>query len=350
MNPQISSSSESYKVPCLLFSFADFLYGIDSTFVQEILELPELKCPPGLPDYFAGICNYKNEILPVIDVRVCLGYTVDHYNLTDVLVVLQEDGKSFGLLTPEMQDIHYLPLVKKSSFTDLVAKPLPALPILAKTLELQNTLVFFLDTHLIWQTLHDVMSQHQAGLAQAHQSSVSSIFEAKIKAEEQHIFKERAQILAEGDLQQERAFKSLISLTLLRIHQQLFAVESTQIKELCYIGEFSPIPGTQSSLIGFMNLRGNILPLLDSGFLLHKEPILIQPSSTKVIVVDSSWGSLGLLVDEVVQILSVDTSTIYDLTETGMQEKFTTRTFRKESQIIGIMDIKQLLQVFTQLH
>lgn len=344
MNSHATDSIESLKIPCLLFSFADFIYGIDSTFVQEILELPELKCPPGLPDYFAGICNYKGEILPIIDVRICLGYTVNTYNLTDVIVVLREDKRLFGLLTPEMQDIHYLTLTKDSSVTELIAKPLPAFPTLTKTFQLQGQLVFFLDTHLIWQTVHDVMGPHQTGLAQPH---TFSLFASKIKPEEHHIFKERAQILAEGDLQKERSFKTLISLTLLRIHQQLLAVESLQIKELCYMGDFSSIPGTQSAMIGFMNLRGNILPLLDSGLLLHQDPIPVQPSA-KVIVVESSWGNLGLLVDDIVQILSIDTSTIYDLTETGMQEQFTTRTFKRESQVIGIIDIKQLLQEFTQ--
>ncbi len=344
MNAHTQESTESHKIPCLLFSFADFIYGIDSTYVQEILELPELKCPPGLPDYFAGICNYKGEILSIIDARACLGYTVNTYNLTDVIVVLREDEKLFGLLTPEMQDIHYLTLKKDSSVTELIAKPLPAFPILTKTFQLQGQLVFFLDIHLIWQNMHDAMSSLQTNLVQAH---TSSLFTSKIKPEEQHIFKERAQILAEGDLQKERAFKTLLSLTLLRIHQQLLAVESLQIKELCYIGDFSPIPGTQSAMIGFMSLRGNILPLLDSGLLLHQDPIPVQ-SSAKVIVVESTWGNVGLLVDDIVQILSIDTSTIYDLTETGMQEQFTTRTFKKESQVIGIIDIKQLLQEFTQ--
>lgn len=52
----------------LLFSIGDDRYGLPVTTVIEVTPILKLKRMPGSPDYVAGLCNYRGEPIPVLDI------------------------------------------------------------------------------------------------------------------------------------------------------------------------------------------------------------------------------------------------------------------------------------------
>lgn len=52
----------------LLFSIGDDRYGLPVAAVVEVTPVLRLKRMPGVPEYVAGLCNFRGEAIPVLDV------------------------------------------------------------------------------------------------------------------------------------------------------------------------------------------------------------------------------------------------------------------------------------------
>jgi chemotaxis signal transduction protein len=65
-----SSSSVS---PIVTFMVRNTVYGVSTTLVQGMLEMPEIRPVPHAPSCVRGLINLRGEVLPVVDLRVRLG-------------------------------------------------------------------------------------------------------------------------------------------------------------------------------------------------------------------------------------------------------------------------------------
>ena len=83
-------------------------YAIESSLVEEVVPLVRLKALPGAPVGVAGLMNYRNEAVPVVDLNlVALGAPTPPRLATRIVVVrYAPDGAErarelLGLLVPE---------------------------------------------------------------------------------------------------------------------------------------------------------------------------------------------------------------------------------------------------------
>ncbi len=66
--------SEDTKVRNLIVRIADRLFGLDIRAVQEMFELPSLTPLPRVSERIRGVINLRGRVVPVIDLRITLGY------------------------------------------------------------------------------------------------------------------------------------------------------------------------------------------------------------------------------------------------------------------------------------
>lgn len=57
----------------LLFSIGEDRYGLPVAAVAEITPMLRLKQMPGAPAFVAGLCNYRGQAIPVLDVSALAG-------------------------------------------------------------------------------------------------------------------------------------------------------------------------------------------------------------------------------------------------------------------------------------
>jgi purine-binding chemotaxis protein CheW len=79
---------------------------------------------------------------------------------------------------------------------------------------------------------------------------------------------------------------------LLPLHDDLYALELTAVREVVPEPEVTPLPGAPACLLGIFNLRGEVVPLFDTAWLLGLEPGL---ACDQVTVADSGAGPAGLV-------------------------------------------------------
>jgi purine-binding chemotaxis protein CheW len=117
------------------------------------------------------------------------------------------------------------------------------------------------------------------------------------------ILRDRARALARPPASAPLA-ETLIELLEFRLAQERYAVETQYVREVYPLKELTPLPCTPPFVLGIVNVRGRILPVLD----LKKFFDLPEPGLTdlhRVILVRGHGLELGLLADATVGVLSI---------------------------------------------
>src|ERR1700712_5225839 len=80
--------------------------------------------------------------------------------------------------------------------------------------------------------------------------------------DDERILRERARLLARVP-ESEPVAGAVLELLEFSLAQERYAVENRFVREVCPLKELTPLPCTPPFLLGVVNVRGRILPVLD---------------------------------------------------------------------------------------
>jgi purine-binding chemotaxis protein CheW len=102
-----------------------------------------------------------------------------------------------------------------------------------------------------------------------------------------------------------------------RLLEQEFCVKTTTIREIRGWGPATPLPHSPPEVIGVMNLRGSVVPIIDLARKLGMAPA--QPTVRSAIVVTEANGMvIGLVVDGVSDILTLPANLVQPIPVVGV--------------------------------
>jgi purine-binding chemotaxis protein CheW len=123
-----------------------------------------------------------------------------------------------------------------------------------------------------------------------------------------------------------------------------FAVEVFKVKEFLNVPKISKIPNVHQSILGVFNLRGQIYPIIDIRYLLNLE---IKPivDTDYVVIMEEESISFGIIVDKVIDVLTLDSSKIQIPTrEKSLQfVQYLEGVYPLESGMLHLLDIPSIL-------
>jgi purine-binding chemotaxis protein CheW len=145
----------------------------------------------------------------------------------------------------------------------------------------------------------------------------------------------------EGTLSAENSLQ-LIAFT---IGEQIYGVEITTVREIRAWNGATPLPNTQESVRGVINLRGTIVPIFDLRARFGDGQT--SPTKTHVVVVMSvgeKW--VGVLVDAVSDILTVSKEEIHAVPEgnSGNDAGLLNGIVTHESRMVGLIDLHAVVE------
>ncbi|HDR04160.1 MAG TPA: hypothetical protein ENN84_02800 [Candidatus Marinimicrobia bacterium] len=97
-----------------------------------------------------------------------------------------------------------------------------------------------------------------------------------------------------------------------QINQEDFAMEISDVQEILPYRDIAPISGAHSDLDGVIHLRGTVIPVLN----LQKRLMISRlelTKDTRIILLRTSAGFLGIRVDEVRRIITLEAQQISDM-------------------------------------
>ncbi len=128
-----------------------------------------------------------------------------------------------------------------------------------------------------------------------------------------------------------------------QVAKEDFGFPMSQVAEIIRLPQTVGVPLTPAALLGLSNLRGSVLPILDLRSILQLEQSEYS-DATRVIVADAG-RLVGLVVDRVARVMSVDASQVEDssVVNSSTNTDLLTGVIRDDKQLIQLLDVGQLI-------
>lgn len=127
------------------------------------------------------------------------------------------------------------------------------------------------------------------------------------------------------------------------LNEQDFGIEILRVQEIKNFTRVTPIPNTPACIIGMMNLRGTVVPVVDLRSKFNMPPAEFS-QFTVIIVVNVGVKIVGLVVDAVSDVLNIDPNAIEDTPNLGaIDTSFITGLAKAGDTLVTLLDIEQLL-------
>lgn len=89
-------------------------YGVNALQVKEIIRYFEPVKVPNAPEPILGVINFRGEVIPVVDLRRVFGLNPLQIDQFTVIIIVEMEGKIFGMVVDRVLDMVNVPLSKLS--------------------------------------------------------------------------------------------------------------------------------------------------------------------------------------------------------------------------------------------
>ncbi|KAJ49533.1 purine-binding chemotaxis protein CheW [Clostridium tetanomorphum] len=130
------------------------------------------------------------------------------------------------------------------------------------------------------------------------------------------------------------------------LEYESYALEIKYVTEIIRIQTITEVPELPDYIRGIINLRGNIIPVMDIR-IRFKKPFREYNDRTCVIVVDIKNVTVGVIVDSVSEVLTISEENIIKPPETlkGFSNKYIKGIGKVENDVKLILDCDKLLNI-----
>ena len=129
-----------------------------------------------------------------------------------------------------------------------------------------------------------------------------------------------------------------------RLANETYGINVMQVQEVLRYSDIAPVPGAPSYVLGIINLRGNVVTVIDTCQRFGLPPIELT-DSTRVIVIETNQQVIGILVDAVAEVVYLKRSDIDSTPNVGNEEsaKFIQGVTHREGELLILVDLNKLL-------
>ncbi len=126
---------------------------------------------------------------------------------------------------------------------------------------------------------------------------------------------------------------------------ELYGVNVMQVKEVLRLTEIAPVPGSKHYILGIINLRGNVITVVDTRTLFGL-PRAQTSDDSRIIVIELDDQVVGMLVDAVAEVIYLKQSEIDRAPNVGTDEstKFIQGVSYHNDELIILLDLNRMIE------
>ncbi|CBL45072.1 CheW-like protein [gamma proteobacterium HdN1] len=135
-----------------------------------------------------------------------------------------------------------------------------------------------------------------------------------------------------------------------RLGGEIYGINVMQIREVLRYTEITPVPGAQYFVLGIINLRGNVVTVVDARRRFGL-PDIETTNNTRIMIVETQGLVVGMLVDSVADVTYLRQSEIELTPNVGNDEssKFIQGVCHKNDELLILIDLEKLIEI-PQVH
>ncbi|MBI5462836.1 MAG: purine-binding chemotaxis protein CheW [Gammaproteobacteria bacterium] len=137
---------------------------------------------------------------------------------------------------------------------------------------------------------------------------------------------------------------SVVRYVTFRLEDEVYGINVMQVQEVLRVTEIAPVPGAPHYVLGIINLRGNVVTVIDA-----RERLGLgskdMDESTRIVIIEADKMVVGILVDAVAEVVDLRTSEIESAPSVGNDEssKYIQGVASRDSQLLILVDLNKLL-------
>ena len=136
----------------------------------------------------------------------------------------------------------------------------------------------------------------------------------------------------------------VIQLVTFRLEDETYGINVMQVQEVLRVSEIAPVPGAPPYVLGIINLRGNVVTVIDTRSRFALPPGDIDDSS-RIVIIESEKQVVGILVDSVAEVVELRGSEIDSAPNVGNDEssKYIQGVATRDGDLLIVVDLNKLL-------
>jgi purine-binding chemotaxis protein CheW len=129
-----------------------------------------------------------------------------------------------------------------------------------------------------------------------------------------------------------------------RLDNETYGINVMQVQEVLRYSEVAPVPGAPPYVLGIINLRGNVVTVIDTRLrfgLMQTE----TNDQTRIVIIETENQVVGILVDAVAEVVYLRQSEIETTPNVGNEEtaKFIQGVCHKNKELLILVDLEKMM-------
>ena len=128
------------------------------------------------------------------------------------------------------------------------------------------------------------------------------------------------------------------------LQEETYGINVMQVQEVLRYTEIAPVPGSPDYVLGIINLRGNVVTVIDTRARFGLEPAEVTDNS-RIVIIEAEKQVIGILVDSVAEVVYLKSSEIDTAPNVGTEEsaRFIQGVSNRDGQLLILVDLNKLL-------
>ena len=137
----------------------------------------------------------------------------------------------------------------------------------------------------------------------------------------------------------------LLTLVLLRLGADRYAVPITSVREILRVGRLTPVSTAPAFVLGVINLRGVIMTILDLRVFFGLEPGPVG-AEARIVIAEGGGMVVGILVEQVEEIVDLPAALVKPplASSRGIVEEYVAGIAALGGQMVVLVDLEKVLR------
>jgi purine-binding chemotaxis protein CheW len=129
-----------------------------------------------------------------------------------------------------------------------------------------------------------------------------------------------------------------------QLDNETYGINVMQVQEVLPMTEIAPVPGSPPFVLGIINLRGNVVTVIDTRMRFGLESCEADETA-RIVVIESENQIAGILVDAVAEVVEVKQSEIDTAPNVGNEEsaRYIHGVVSRPQDLLILVDVNRML-------
>jgi len=129
-----------------------------------------------------------------------------------------------------------------------------------------------------------------------------------------------------------------------RLNEEIYGINVMLVQEVLRVTEIAPVPGAPNYVIGIINLRGNVVTVIDTRMRFGLPPKEMD-DSTRIVIIEAENQTVGIVVDSVSEVVDIYSNEIETAPNVGNDEtaRYIEGVVSRSEELLILVDLNKLL-------